>query len=62
MSKWSVAKETVESVGQLAAENAADGMTKILARQLFSRHADTILGRRIPNYVLRSNPSLGTIV
>ena len=24
MSKWSVAKETVESVGQLAAENAAD--------------------------------------
>ena len=44
------------------AENAADGMTKIFARQLFSRHADTILGRRIPNYVLRSNPSLGTIV
>ncbi len=24
MSKWGVAKETVESVGQLAAENAAD--------------------------------------
>ncbi len=32
MSKWSVAKETVESVGQLAAENAADeaGMLEAL--------------------------------
>lgn len=40
------------------AENAADGMTKILGRQLFVRHADTMMGRRIPDYVLRSNPSL----
>jgi len=40
------------------AENAADGMTKALSRQLFNRHADTIMGRRIPEYVLRSNPSL----
>jgi hypothetical protein len=40
------------------AENAADGMTKPLTRQLFSRHADTIMGRRIPEYVLRSNTDL----
>jgi hypothetical protein len=40
------------------AENAADGMTKPLARQLFSRHVDTIMGRRIPEYALQSNPVL----
>ena len=40
------------------AENAADGMTKPLAKQLFYRHADTIMGRRVPQYVLRSNKSL----
>jgi len=40
------------------AENAADGMTKALTRQLFTRHADTIMGRRIPEYVRRSNPGL----
>ncbi len=27
------------------AENAADGLTKPLAKQLFYRHADTLLGR-----------------
>ena len=42
------------------AENAADGMTKALPRQLFTRHADTIMGRRIPEYVLRSIPELDT--
>ena len=42
------------------AENAADGMTKALAKQLFSRHADTIMGRRVPTYVFRSNPRLDT--
>jgi hypothetical protein len=36
------------------AENAADGLTKPLAKQLFYRHADTLLGRRIPNYVMIS--------
>jgi len=40
------------------AENAADGMTKPLAKQLFYRHADTIMGKRVPTYVLRSNTSL----
>ena len=40
------------------AENAADAMTKPLGRQLFYRHADTIMGRRVPQYVLRSNPTL----
>mmetsp|Transcript_10383 Transcript_10383/g.14952 ORF Transcript_10383/g.14952 Transcript_10383/m.14952 type:complete len:1434 (-) Transcript_10383:2326-6627(-) len=40
------------------AENAADGMTKPLGRQLFYRHADTIMGRRVPQYVLRSNSSM----
>jgi hypothetical protein len=40
------------------AENAADAMTKPLAKQLFYRHADTIMGRRVPQYVLRSNKSL----
>jgi hypothetical protein len=40
------------------AENAADGMTKPLAKQLFYRHADTIMGRRVPQYVLRSNTSM----
>ena len=36
------------------AENAADGLTKPLAKQLFHRHADTILGKRVPSCVLRS--------
>jgi hypothetical protein len=36
------------------AENAADGLTKPLAKQLFFRHADTIMGKRVPDYVLRS--------
>lgn len=33
--------------------NAANNITKILGRQLFyrHRHADTILGRRIPAYI-----------
>jgi uncharacterized protein Yka (UPF0111/DUF47 family) len=40
------------------AENAADGMTKPLAKQLFQRHSDTILGLRVPDYVKRSNKEL----
>ena len=36
------------------AENAADGLTKPLAKQLFHRHADTIMGRRVPAYAQRS--------
>ena len=35
-------------------ENAADGLTKPLMKQLFHRHADTLLGKRIPEYVVRS--------
>jgi len=42
------------------AENAADGLTKPLAKQLFTRHLDTILGKRIPDYVLRSIVGLDT--
>ena len=42
------------------AENAADGLTKPLAKQLFTRHLDTILGKRIPDYVLRSIAGLDT--
>lgn len=42
----------LKSIG--TAENAADGLTKPLAKQLFFRHADTILGKRVPDYVLRS--------
>lgn len=40
------------------AENAADGMTKPLGKQLFYRHAATIMGKRVPQYVLRSNMSI----
>jgi hypothetical protein len=40
------------------AENAADGMTKPLGKQLFYRHADVIMGKRVPDYVIRSNPTL----
>jgi hypothetical protein len=36
------------------AENAADGLTKPLTNQLFFRHADTFMGKRVPHYVLRS--------
>jgi hypothetical protein len=36
------------------AENAADGLTKPLAKQLFHHHSDTILGKRVPSYVLQS--------
>jgi uncharacterized protein Yka (UPF0111/DUF47 family) len=42
------------------AENAADGLTKPLAKQLFTRHSDTMLGKRIPDYVLRSIAGLDT--
>jgi len=42
------------------AENAADGLTKPLPKQLFTRHSDTILGKRIPDYVLRSIAGLDT--
>ena len=31
-------------------DNAADAMTKFLPRQLFFRHFDTYMGRRIPSY------------
>jgi KUP system potassium uptake protein len=31
-------------------DNAADAMTKFLPRQLFFRHYDTYMGRRIPKY------------
>ena len=37
-------------------DNAADAMTKMLPKQLFYRHFDTYMGRRIPDYVqLNSN-------
>jgi len=36
-------------------DNAADVMTKGLARQLFYCHVDTIMGRRIPTRFQRSN-------
>jgi hypothetical protein len=42
------------------ADNAADGLTKPLTKQLFNRHTDTILGKRIPDYVKRSNKSIIT--
>lgn len=32
-------------------DNASDAMTKMLPRQLFYRHFDTYMGRRIPDYV-----------
>jgi hypothetical protein len=32
-------------------ENAADGLSKPLVKQLFHQHADTIMGRSVPNYV-----------
>jgi hypothetical protein len=32
-------------------DNAADAMTKTLAKQLFYRHLDTYMGHRIPAYV-----------
>jgi hypothetical protein len=37
-------------------DNAADNMTKSLVKQLFNRHVDTIMGRRVPPQFLRSNP------
>ncbi len=41
-------------------DNAADHFTKSLGRQLFYRHVDTIMGRRAPADLTRSQ-SLGTI-
>ena len=35
-------------------DNAADAMTKFLPRQLFYRHFDTYMGRRIPKHLSRS--------
>lgn len=42
------------------AENAADGLTKPLAKQLFYRHSDTLLGKRVRDYVLRSILGIST--
>ena len=36
-------------------DNAADTMTKSLCKQLFYRHIDTIMGRRLPERLTRSN-------
>jgi hypothetical protein len=38
-------------------ENAADAMTKSLGKQLLYRHCDTIMGRRVPTWIQRSNPA-----
>lgn len=35
-------------------DNTADTMTKALGRQLFFRHSDTLMGRRIPTRFARS--------
>ena len=32
-------------------DNAADAMTKFLSKQLFYRHFDTYMGRRIPKHL-----------
>ena len=37
-------------------DNAADGLTKPLATTLFSRHRDTLLGHRPPQYMTYSIP------
>ena len=39
-------------------DNASDGMTKPLAKQLFHRHSDTYMGRRAPQYFKDSFPHL----
>ncbi len=40
-------------------DNAADNMTKSLGKQLFHRHVDSRMGRRVPRHLTRSNPTLG---
>lgn len=39
-------------------DNLADALTKPLAKQLFYRHTDTLMGRRVPLKLQRSIPSL----
>ena len=39
-------------------DNASDGMTKPLAKQLFHRHSDTYMGRRAPKYFRDKYPFL----
>jgi hypothetical protein len=43
-------------------DNAADTMTKSLTKQLFYRHVDTMMGRRTPQQLARSNISTATPV
>jgi hypothetical protein len=43
-------------------DNAADHFTKSLAKQLFHRHSDTIMGRRVPHKLVRSNQVLASSV
>jgi len=38
-------------------DNAADAMTKFLPRQLFYRHRDTYMGKRIPKHILARTSS-----
>jgi hypothetical protein len=42
-------------------DNAADTMTKSLNKQLFYRRVDTIMGRRLPKRLIRSNTSQDTL-
>lgn len=42
-------------------DNAADTMSKSLGKQLFYRHVDTIMGRRLPCSLKRSNLNKKTL-
>ena len=43
-------------------DNSADALTKPLAKQLFYRHTDTLMGRRVPLKLQRSIPSLSCLI
>ena len=57
LTDW-VERDLIVLMDILTSENCADHMTKALPKALFYRHTDTLMGRRIPDYVTEQFPML----
>ena len=61
LTDW-VEQDLITLVDILTLENCADHMTKALPKTLFYRHTDTVMGRRIPDYVSKQLPMLDQFI
>lgn len=57
LTDW-VERDLITLVDIVTSDNCADHMTKALPKVLFYRHTDTLMGRRIPDYVTKHLPQL----